>query len=111
MEFKFTEEVVVNLAYELRKNFPLEETPVMHFICDNEAIVLSSKKLYIFYYNSYVDFVGEVLPKVSISDLDIEKASCNIKLGKRIFNLKLLTKSECEMFIRFFNKYRKAYKK
>ena len=96
----------LNFAYQLRKNFPKDESPITQYICDNEVVVISTKKLYIFYYNNYINFVGDILSKVVVSEIDIEGCRCNILLQQKQFDLQFSSKTDLEFLIKYINKYK-----
>lgn len=92
-------------AYELRKFFPTGESPLSHFICENEVIVISTKKLYIYFCDSFIDFKQGKLTDITIDDVNLENKTCAIELQNRVFNL-TFTSNDLESLIRYHEKYK-----
>ena len=90
-------------AYELRKNFPEEEKPVKHFVTEQEVVVLSNRKLYIFYVDGIIDYKFNVLQDIEITDND---KTINLTLMKKEFNLVFKDDNDYELFVKYFNKYK-----
>lgn len=95
-----------NVAYQLRKNFPIDESPVSHYVCENNVVVISSKNLYIFYHVTYTDFKSDELANVVVSDIDLEEATCNILLQKKLFHLEFASRKEIEYLLKYIDKYK-----
>ena len=96
-----------NYAYQLRKNFPEDESPIAHYVCDDEIVVISTKKLYIFYrYNSFVDYFGDKLSLIDIDNIDLEKATCILTLQKRKFDLTFQEKKDLKYLLKYIEKYK-----
>ena len=96
----------VNYAYQLRKNYPDTESPITQYICDKEIVVISTKKLYIFYIEKYVDYIGDKLSKVIIRNVDLERMTCTVFVSDKKFDLKFSTKRDLEMLIKYIEKYK-----
>ena len=96
-----------NYAYQLRKNFPEDESPIAHYLCSDEIVVISTKKLYIFYrYNNFVDYFGDKLALVEVGNLNMNEATCYIIVQKKKFELKFETKGDLEYLLKYIDKYK-----
>lgn len=98
-------------AYQLRKNFPEGESPISHFVCEKQVVVLSNQKLYIFFCDTFIDYKNDKLPNVTISDIDLVNGICNILLERRLFHVSFATMDDLEYFMRLFNKYKQLSSK
>ena len=97
----------INFAYQLSKNFPEGEKRITHYICEKEVVVISTKKLYIFYYNNYINYEGDILSKVVVSNVNIENRRCKIIIQEKEFDLLFSHQKELEFLLRYIEKYKK----
>lgn len=104
MDIEFVKKSARQFAYQLRKFFPEDESPINHYVCKNHVLVLSTKKLYVYYYDQFIDYVGDVLQKVECEVQ--ESATCKIVLNKKQFDVEFASDKELNAFIRYYNKYR-----
>lgn len=93
-------------AYELRKFFPEDEAPVATYVCEKEVVVLSTKKLYIYYYANMIDCVFEFLEDVSLTGILNDEYQLTVTLMRKTFHLQFSNESEYKMFIMYYEKYR-----
>lgn len=91
-------------AYQLRKFFPEEEAPVSHYVCENHVVVLSTKKLYVYYYNQFIDYVGDYLKNVEVVCRDAEKV-CEVNVKGRVFLLEFQEEKDYLSFAKYYQKY------
>lgn len=96
----------VNVAYQLRKNFPSEESPVSTYVCENHVVVISTKNLYIFYADVYTDYKSDSLANVVVSNLQLENSKCSILLQGNLFNLELSSRKELEYLLKYIDKFK-----
>ena len=94
------------VAYQLRKNFGVEESLVSHYVCENEVVIISTKKLYIFYCDTFTDYKNDELSNIVVSDIDLDGFKCNILLQGRLFNLELASKKELGYLLKYIDKYK-----
>ena len=106
MDLKFLQNGANKFAYELRKFFPSDERPVDHFVVDIGIVVLSNKKLYVMYYNGFIDYQTDILKNIEISNIDFEKGSCFIPIKKHSFNVVFKEKDKLKKFVDYYQKYR-----
>lgn len=88
--------------YELRKNFPEDEKPVKYFVCEEQVVVLSNKKLYIFYVGVIIDYKFEKLENIEITK---KENGIEVELMNKNFQL-IFKDDELETFVKYFNKYK-----
>ncbi len=103
MDLEYLKSNAGRFAYELRKNFPEEERPVKHFVCDQEVVVLSNRKLYIFYVGIIIYYKFGKLIDIDIVEND---GVIELTLMKKEFKLKFQSKDEYDLFINYFKKYK-----
>ena len=103
MDLEYLKSNAGRFAYELRKNYPEEERPIRHFVCDEEVVVLSNKKLYIFYVGTIIDYKFEKLKNITITTNDDK---VQVTLMDKAFNLHFEKDNEYKLFVEYFNKYK-----
>jgi hypothetical protein len=94
------------VAYQLRKSFPEGESPVSHYVCENQVVIISTKHLYIFYCETFTDYKMDVLSNVIVTDKDLEKSKCNILLQGRQFHVKFSSQKEMNYLLKYIDKYK-----
>jgi len=95
-----------NVAYQLRKNFTEEESLVSHYVCENEVVIISTKKLYIFFCDRFTDYKNDELSNVVVNDLDLERFKCSILLQGRVFNLEFPSEKELGYLLKYIDKFK-----
>lgn len=95
-------------VYELRKFYPLGESPITHYICNNEVVVISTKKLYVFYYDEFIDYTFDVLSNVIFGDCGKQGTACDITIKDRLFHLVFQSKEELVQLRMYVDKWAEA---
>lgn len=106
MDLEFLKKGADKFAYELRKFFPSEERPVAHYVVDIGIVVLSNLKIYVMYYNNFIDYQVDKIEKVEIKNINYDEGSCFIPIKKHSFNVIFEKKEELEKFIKYYEKYK-----
>lgn len=106
MDLEFLKSRAANFAYELRKNFSDDESPINHYVTEKEVVVLSTKMLYVFYCDAFIDYKQDHLSNIVLSDIDLDNSTCTILLKKRVFVLDFDSLKEMEYFIGYYKKYK-----
>lgn len=107
MDLEFLKTRAAQFAYELRKNYPTGESPVTYYITKNEVVVISTKKLYIFFVGSFIDYKNELLSNVEFRNIDLNSHTCSVTLENKDFDLTFDEKIELDMLLMYHNKYKK----
>jgi hypothetical protein len=95
-----------NVAYQLRKSFTEGESPVSHYVCENQVVIISTKNLYIFYYDKFTDYQCDKLSKIEVNNVNLEESTCSILLQGRVFNLKFTSTKELQYLLKYIDKYK-----
>ncbi len=106
MDLEYLKAGAAKFAYELRKNYPSDESPITYYVCEKEVVVISTKKLYIFFVDAFIDYKNELLSNIEITNIDLEHKTCTVELEKRVFNLVFEEEIELKMLIMYQKKYK-----
>ncbi len=90
---------------EISKHFVDDERLVRNFITKEQVIIISSKKLYVFYIRTNIDYIEDKLINTTckvIDDLSIE-----ISVLHKKFNTVFKTQSDIDQFNMYYTKYKK----
>jgi len=90
---------------EISKHFEDDERLVRNFITKKQVVVISSKKLYVFYIRTNIDYIEDKLINTSckyIDDITIE-----IDILHKKFIAVFQTQSDIQQFNMYYEKYRK----
>lgn len=106
MDLEFLKNGAAKFAYELRKNFPSDESPINHYVCDIGVVVLSTKKLYMMYCDTFIDYQVDELDNIVIRNINKDTHTCSIKVKKRNFDLEFASLKEMERLLYYVDKYK-----
>ena len=106
MDLNYLRRAAATFAYQLRKFFPEDEVPINHYVCENHVVVLSSKKLYIYYCENYIDYVGDFLSNVIELNRKDEDRRFEVSVNNKDFNLVFESEKDVKSFLFYFDKYR-----
>ena len=104
VDLEYLKKSARQFAYQLRKFFPEDEAPINHYVCENHVVVLSTKKMYIYYYDQFIDYVGDYYENVHV-DYDGFNSSI-VKITGRVFDLKFEQNKDSESFMKYYLKYK-----
>ena len=105
MDLDFLKQGAAKFAYELRKNFPIEESPIDQYVVDKGVVVISTKKLYVFFCEMFIDYKGDLLNNVEISKINYEENSCNIFVERKLFEFVFESRKDLESLMKYYDKY------
>ena len=106
MDLNYLKRMAATFAYQLRKFFPEDETPIKHFVCEKHVVVLSSKKLYVYYYETYIDYVGDFLEKTLELERIEGKKKFKVKVNNKDFEITFESDKDYESFLYYYDKYK-----
>lgn len=106
MDLEFLKRGARQFAYQLRKFFPEDETPINHYVCKEHVIVISTKKLYVYYVDKYIDYVGELLVKVDLNEINQELLSFKVGIDGKVFVIEFEREKDYTSFMKYYNKYK-----
>lgn len=89
--------------HEYRKFFNGDEMPVKYFVTNNYVVILSTKKLCIFYYDQYIDFKDDYLTDSFVKKTDT--LTFEITLNNKLFDVEFKTLEDANLFEGYYNKY------
>ena len=104
MDLDYLKRNASQFAYQLRKFFPEGESPINHYICENHLVVLSTKKLYIYFYEKYIDYVEAYFEESNVSV--VENNGCIVNIDKKVFHLKFEREVDSLAFYKYYLKYK-----
>jgi len=90
-------------AYQLRKFYPEDETPINHYICKEHVLVLSSKRLYVYFCDQFIDYTGDYFGNIDILFIDDNKVELTIK--GRVFKVEFEQENDNVLFKKYYVKY------
>lgn len=106
MDLLYLKKSARQFAYQLRKFFPSDESPINHYICEKHVVVLSTKKLYIYYFDTYIDYVGEYLNQCVVEKQSQKERLFSIKINEKKFTLVFEQEKDYNSFLKYFEKYK-----
>lgn len=104
MDLEYLKANYKRFAYELRKFFPTGENPVGTYLCEEHVVVISTQKVYIFYYKGIIDYAQAKMQDVLISNIKDNK--CTIKLENKDFDVEFYSDMELKVFVKYYDKYK-----
>ncbi len=90
-------------AYETSKYFVRPERLLKHYTCSNEIVILSTKRLYIYFFTTFIDVYDELLTKL---DLTESKSGCKVVIRGKEFDLQFKTDDEFKSFMNYYNEFK-----
>lgn len=106
MNLEHLKENAEKYVYELRKFFPAGESPITHYVCENNVVVISTKRLYIFYFGVIIDYERDALSNIDMSNINMDNYSCDILLNKINYHLKFTSRGDLESLVEYYKKYK-----
>lgn len=103
MDLDYLKKGARQFAYQLRKFYPEDETPINHYVCKNHLVVLSTKRLFIYYCDQFIDYTGDYFNKLEVVFLDSLQIEVVIK-GKS-FKVEFEEEKDSNSFKKYFLKY------
>lgn len=94
-------------AYEYSKFFNEEEKLIKYFKTEEYVVILSTKKLCIFYMGIIIDFKQEFLKNTTLENINEDTFCFNVKLENKEFDVRFLSKQEFSLFLHYYEKYKK----
>lgn len=105
MDLNYLKENAQKYAYECRKFFPEDEALITHFITKNQVVVISTKRLFVYYYRNIIDVVFDELSQCDINEIQDDKNIVNITIEGKVFTLEFLVGEDHSKFLTYFKKY------
>ena len=84
--------------------FPESEDPINHYVCEEYVVVLSTKKIYIYYYERFIDYIGDYYQDIDLTFS--ESSGCIVRIKGKVFNLKFDYDMDSVSFQKYYLKYR-----
>ena len=106
MDLEFLKRGAKQFAYQLSKFFPEEESFINHYVCEKHVIVLSTKKLYIYYFDKFIDYVGDNLSNILLTQIDEEKGFCVITVKGNAYSIQFERIKDLVNLQHYYNKYK-----
>ena len=69
-------------------------------------IVFSTKKLYIYFYVGYIDYIGDYISNIKVIHKEDVKKLLQIKVKDKDFDLVFEKEKDYNAFLYYFDKYR-----
>lgn len=92
-------------VYELRKFFAEGESPITYYVCAENVVVISTKNLYIFFDNGFVDYSFDKLEHVMFGDCS--NLDCCITIKDKTFHLVFQSKEALQQLLTYYDKWSK----
>lgn len=106
MDLEFLKRGAKQFAYQLSKFFPEDESIINHYVCESHVVVLSTKKLYIYYFDKFIDYVGDSLSNIVVKVIDDKNGSCIIAINNKEFSLCFERNKDLTSMLFYYEKYR-----
>ena len=106
MDLQFLLENSARFAYEIRKHFPAGENPVANYRCKEHVVVISNRRLYIFFSEGIIDYRDDLLPLVKVEVKSKEELNILITIKKKEFNVVFNEQKEFNLFLHYYDKYK-----
>lgn len=91
-------------AYEYRKHYEGDEMPVKHFKSDKGIVIISTKKLCVFYYDRVIRFKDDVLQNTTVKIKGNNTYSLYIQ--DQEFTVELESVEDAGLFEKYYQKYK-----
>lgn len=92
-----------SFAYEYRKHFTEDEMPVKHFVYNEGVLIVTTKKICIFYYDKVIRFVDDLLQNTSVK---ITGENYEIMVNNKKFSVKLGSVDDEILFENYYQKFK-----
>lgn len=104
MNLEYLLENADRFAYEYRKHFEGDEMPVRHFIADKGIVIITTKKICIFFHERVIRFLDDVYKNTLVRVIDNNKYIITIQAKE--FELELKNVDEAILFEKYYQKYK-----
>lgn len=89
-------------AYETSKYFSSPERLLRQYTCKNEVVVLSSTKIYIYFFEGFIDVKDDLLRYVEVNETEF---GYDVLIKGKEFSLIFDTLEEKRTFINYYKEY------
>jgi hypothetical protein len=89
-------------AYETSKYFASPERLLRQYTCKDEVVVLSTKRLYVYFFNGFIDVKDDLLKNVSVTETEF---GYDVVVRGKVFPLVFDTLEEKKSFIDYYNEF------
>lgn len=103
MDLEYLKRGARQFAYQLRKFYPEDETPINHYVCKNHLIVLSTKRLFIYYYDQFIDYTGDYFSGIELQFL--EGGLLDVVIKGKTFKIEFEQEKDSVSFKKYYLKY------
>lgn len=93
-------------AYEYSKFFNEDEKLLKYFKTKDSVVIISTRKLCVFYVGIIIDFKQEFLSKLVLQNIDENLNSFDVVLENKEFHIRFETNQEFQLFHHYYNKYK-----
>lgn len=104
MNLEYLKSGARQFAYQLRKFFAEDEIPINHYVCKKHVVVLSTKKMYIYYYEKYIDYIGDYFESIEV--VFDESSGCVVRVKGKTFHLEFEHEKDNATFKKYYLKYK-----
>ena len=92
-------------AYEYSKFFKDDEKLIKYYKTEQEVVIISTKKLCIFYCGVIIDYKQQFLKDIELGNINHSACSFSVTVEKKDFNLVFQSEKEFKQFLHYFGKY------
>jgi|GEM_PF-6987143 len=103
MDFQFIKERPTQFAKQVYRYYDEDENIIKNYLCKEHLLILSTKKLYLFYAEGYVDYTYDYLKNIDFCFDEVSKMTIK---GKK-FSVSFLSNIQYEEFKMYVEKYNK----
>ncbi len=89
-------------AYETSKYFVNPERILRQYTCKDEVVILSTKRLFIYFFEGFIDVKEDTLQSVKITESEF---GYNVMIKGKEFSLIFNTLEEKKSFIDYYNEF------
>lgn len=103
MDLEYLKRGARQFSYQLRKFYPEDESPINHYVCKNHVLVLSTKRLFIYYYDRFIDYTGDFFMGIDITFEEGNQLLVTIKA--KTFKIEFEQEKDRISFEKYYLKY------
>ena len=103
MDLNYLKKGARQFSYQLSKFYPEDETPINYYVCKNQVIVLSSRRIFVYYYDQFIDYIGDYFGNLEI--MFGEGFLVDIIIKGRKFNIEFEKEKDIILFKKYYEKY------
>jgi hypothetical protein len=104
MDFQFIRERPSQFASQIYKYYDEDENIIKYYLCKEHLLILSTKKLYVFYCESYIDYTYDYLSKINFYS---EKDTLTFEVKNKKFTAQFINDKQSNEFNQYLVKYKK----